>query len=112
MAFLGPQSIGNTQLDALLVARFAQLSLECAEGGMDLSLVFVEAEDSAHLLLGFAARAGIGHRQGRGDAVGREEQVARTGFELAVEVQGKGRVALNRGFSLSRSGGGRRAENE
>ncbi len=111
MTFLRPQRVGDVQFDALLLAGFAELALEFAEGGMELPLSPVEMEDSAHLLLSLAACAGAGHRQGSGDAVRREEEVAWLGLKLAVKVQGKGRVAINEGLGLSRARAGRRAEN-
>src|SRR5205823_10003465 len=98
---LGPQRVRDTQFDALLPAGFAELALEFAEGGMELSLILLEMKGSAHLFLGLGARAGIGHRQAGGDAVGREEKVSRAGFELAIKVQSKGRVTLNERLGLS-----------
>jgi hypothetical protein len=110
MAFLGPQRIGDAQLDARLLAGVAELALEFAKGGMELSLILAEVEDLAHLLLGLATCAGVGHSQGGRDAVGGEEEVTRGRLELVVELQGKRCAALNERLGLSRSGSGRRAE--
>src|SRR5256885_11875780 len=112
MALLSPQAIRDNQFDALLVAGFAQLTLEFAERGMDLSLIRVQVEDMAHLLFGFTTRSGVGHRQASGDAVGRKEQVSRSGFKPAVEVQRKSRIALCQRLALRCSSCGGRAEDE
>ena len=49
---------------------------------------------------------------GRGNAVRREEQVAPVGCQLAIEVQGEGRVAGNERLDLSGSGHWRRHKHQ
>jgi len=62
-----------------------------------LVVVAAGEEHLLHLLLGAAAGAEQGHAQGAGDAVGREEEVAAAGGDLAVEVPGEPGVGLLEG---------------
>ncbi len=101
-AFLGPERIGDVQLNGVrFLVRF-ELGLEFSEEGGELLLIGAKPHDVGHLRLRLAARARVGHRQAGRDAVGEEEKVALVGRELSVEVQGKGRIAGNEGLQLSR----------
>ena len=56
---------------------------------MNWRLAAFNMENLRHLLFRFAARARVGHGKAGGNAVGRKEQIAGSGLELAVEIKGK-----------------------
>ena len=111
-AFLGPERIGDVQLDDVRLLVGFQFALQVAEGGSKLLLICRKPQHLGHLLLRIAACAGVEHGQAGGDAVRREEQVARVGRQLPIEVQGEGRVAGNEGLDLGGSGHWRRHEDQ
>src|SRR6266404_5493538 len=78
---------------------------------MNFCLILSEVEHLSHLTFGFPACAGISHRQAGRDAVRREEQVARAGFELSIKLQSEGCVAINHSCDLRRVCGVRAEQN-
>ena len=112
IAFLGPQCIGEVQLDGVGLLVCLKFRLEFSEEGSKLLLIRAKAQDLRHLLLRITACACVQHGQAGGDAVRREEQIARVGRQLAIEVQGERGVASHDGLDLSGSNHGRRNEGE
>ena len=86
--------------------------LEFSEEGSKLLLIRPKPQDLGHLLLRIATCTCVQHGQAGGDAVRREEQIARVGRQLAIEVKGERGVAVNDGLDLSGSNYGRRDEGE
>ena len=64
-----------------------------------------ELERTGHVVGGLAAGASVGHGQGVGDAVGREEEVAVVLAELPVQVEGEVIVARGQGGHVRVAGG-------
>jgi hypothetical protein len=54
-----------------------------------------EVQNPAHLRFRVAARPGVSHGQGGGNAVRGKEEVARLASELRVKIKGKSGVVLN-----------------
>jgi len=99
---LAPQGVCDLEAKVLplcvVCARIAAVQLlgEGVEGRMQPLLRQADVQRAGHLPFRLAARAGIGHAQGEGEAVGRVDRVAvPLGPQGLIEVQSKGCVALH-----------------
>ena len=106
---LTPQRVRHGEPEALAVRSLRSLpsalerQIERVEGRMKLVLRKGEVQCRSHVLLGLGSRSGPGHRQGRGDAVRRVEEVAGLLTQLLVEVEGERAVSIGGCFQISRS---------
>ena len=98
---LPPEGVGDAELeafvcgDALGLALPFELQRQLVEGRVELVLRQAEMHDLGHLRGGIPAGTGIGHGQGKGDAVGRKDQVAWFGADLMEEIEGEGIAAAH-----------------
>ena len=111
-SFLGPQRVGDFQLDAVWFFRVAQLLLQFAESRMDPCAALAEAQDPSHLDFRLAARSGICHGQAGGNAIWGEKEVARRAAQTGVEIEGERCIALGQRIGLCRLGVRRRSDAE
>jgi hypothetical protein len=106
---LGPQRVGDGQLDAVRLFRVSQLLLEFAERRMERRVTLAEAQDVAHLHFRVTTRSGISHGQATGNAVGRHEKIAWRVLEMGVKIEGERGVALHQRVRLRRLGARRQS---
>ena len=100
VSLLPPEAVRHSKLVALLLVGKEALP-QPSHGLVEFRLGHGEVEHLGHLLLGLARCPGIGHRQGGGDAVGREEEVPRgLVLEPGVEIGGELVVSFDDGWHL------------
>ena len=93
---LSPKPIGHIQLVIRLTAFRLQPGLEGGKGRVQTGLLRAKVHHFGHLRFGLTASPAIGHRHGCGNAVGGKEYVPRRLAKLAIEVETKTVVALNK----------------
>ena len=106
---LRPQGVGDGHFHAALAAGRPQAPLQLSEGGVQ-SLPTEETtllagfqgklQGLGHLARRFTPRSAPGHRHGGGDAVGREEQVARPVIQLLVELEREAGIVRREIFKI------------
>ena len=97
---LAPQAIGRGQLVAAQARAPAEARRQRREGRMQLLVGQREVKRRAHLGRGQPARAGVGHREGRRDAVRGQEEVPGGPPEARVEIESERVVGGDEGADV------------
>ena len=94
---LRPERVGHVQFVARV--RAVHAGQQCAHGGMQPLRRQRVVKNARHLRRRLTVRSRVGHGEGCGDALRREEQIARLGAQLRVEFEREG-IAAFHGFGL------------
>src|SRR5262249_37897505 len=112
IVLLSPQAIGDAELEMLVLPWVAmEIGDQFAETGVQFVVIEIEAERLFHFGSGVAARAGVRHGEGTGDAVRRVEKVARFVGEMLMQRKREISVAPHQCVDISLRAGRMCSEN-
>ena len=92
---LAPERVGHVQVDLIALLDFVESFPQPAKGAVHRLLREGEMQHALHFLFGLSPRPRPGHRQGRGNAVRRKEQIVALTLLALIQVNGAGGVAFD-----------------